>query len=321
MKDFCIIGSGIAGSTIASLLSKKYSIEVFDKARGPGGRSSNRRYKDNQSFDHGLQYIVPRSNAFTKFIRDLKRKKIIKAWPGNHLDFNFEKKNEVIKYIGTKGNNDICKYLIKKIKVSFLSEVTNIEFNSNFWTITLNNKNKVFFKNIILTCPFPQLKKLGFKYLNKKILDFRPKMLPNITLMVAYKNYKEMPISTIKFNDSVLAWAANENTKKRFKSRLNLWTIQTNTEYSKSIINLYKDNKKKYQSEIIKRFENLTGFKSNRVVSVNLHGWKYAYSDQPSSNLKSVWINGFNLGVCGDWLLGAKAEDAWLSAQNLFKKL
>ena len=88
MKDFCIVGSGIAGSTIASLLSKKYSIEIFDKARGPGGRCSNRRYKDNQSFDHGLQYIAPKSNAFTKFILDLKRKKIIKEWPGNHLDFN-----------------------------------------------------------------------------------------------------------------------------------------------------------------------------------------------------------------------------------------
>ena len=45
MKDFCIVGSGIAGSTIANLLTKKYSIQIFDKARGPGGRASNRRYK------------------------------------------------------------------------------------------------------------------------------------------------------------------------------------------------------------------------------------------------------------------------------------
>ena len=51
MKDFCVVGSGIAGSTIASLLAKKYSVEIFDKARGPGGRSSNRRYKKDLSFD------------------------------------------------------------------------------------------------------------------------------------------------------------------------------------------------------------------------------------------------------------------------------
>ena len=43
MIDFCILGSGIAGSTIANLLSKKYSVHVFDKARGPGGRSSDRK--------------------------------------------------------------------------------------------------------------------------------------------------------------------------------------------------------------------------------------------------------------------------------------
>ena len=34
MKDFCIIGSGISGATIANSLSKKFSLDVYDKARG-----------------------------------------------------------------------------------------------------------------------------------------------------------------------------------------------------------------------------------------------------------------------------------------------
>ena len=61
MIDFCILGSGIAGSTIAKLLSKKYSVQVFDKAKGVGGRTSNKRLKKNLSFDHGAQYISPKS--------------------------------------------------------------------------------------------------------------------------------------------------------------------------------------------------------------------------------------------------------------------
>ena len=77
MKDFCIVGSGLAGSTIAKLLAKKYSVEIFDKARGPGGRASNRRYKANESFDHGLQYVSPRSKEFKKFILSLKKKKLL----------------------------------------------------------------------------------------------------------------------------------------------------------------------------------------------------------------------------------------------------
>ena len=75
MIDFCVLGSGIAGSTIANLLSKKYSVHVFDKAKGPGGRSSNKRFKKNLSFDHGVQYINPKSKKFIKFIQKLFKKK------------------------------------------------------------------------------------------------------------------------------------------------------------------------------------------------------------------------------------------------------
>ena len=39
MIDFCVLGSGVSGSTIANILSKKYSVQVFDKARGPGAVS------------------------------------------------------------------------------------------------------------------------------------------------------------------------------------------------------------------------------------------------------------------------------------------
>ena len=76
MMDFCILGSGVAGSTIANLLSKKHSVHVFDKARGPGGRSSNKRFKTNLSFDHGVQYISPKSKAFINaFLRRIGKEK------------------------------------------------------------------------------------------------------------------------------------------------------------------------------------------------------------------------------------------------------
>ena len=318
MKDFCIVGSGIAGSTIANLLTKKYTVEIFDKARGPGGRTSNRRYKNNLSFDHGLQYISPKSKNFKKLIAELKSRKILKEWTGNHLDFTFKKKKNSIKYIGTKGNNDICKYLIKNIKVTYLSEVTSVEFNSEYWTIVLNNKNKVYFKNLILTCPFVQLKKLCSNYLNKKILNINPQMLPNITVISAYKNSKQIPISTIRFNDPIIAWASQENTKNRFKSNEILWTIQCTEKFSKKTINYFKKNKKKYEQLILTRFEELTGYKAKNTVFQNIHGWKYAYKETGANSLESLWLNKHQLGVCADWFSGNKAENAWLSAKNLF---
>ena len=39
------------------------------------------------------------------------------------------------------------------------------------------------------------------------------------------------------------------------------------------------------------------------------------------TNLKSYWSKKYNLGICGDWFMGPKIEHAWLSANNLFKKI
>ena len=137
MKDFCIVGSGVAGSTIANLLSKKYSVEIFDKARGPGGRTSNRRYGNGLSFDHGLQYISPKSSKFKKFILNLKKKNFLKEWTGKHLDFTFNRKENSIKYIGLKDNNDICKYLIKNIKSNYMIDSGYAIFPCYFFSIII----------------------------------------------------------------------------------------------------------------------------------------------------------------------------------------
>jgi len=319
MIDFCVLGSGIAGSTIANLLSKKYSVHVIDKARGPGGRSSNKRFKNNLSFDHGVQYISPKSKPFIKYIHKLHKNKILKSWDDNHLDFTFEKKPFSTKYIGRKANNDLVKYNLKNIKQSFASPIEKIDFKKYFWEITLKNKSKYQFKSLIITCPFPQLKKLAKNYLNKNILKLKVQMQPNITVMLALKNQKTLPISSIKFSDDILAWAANENSKKRFKSNINLWTLQATLKWSKKTINKYK-NDKSIMSQLITRFIKLTGFKKNKIIFKRIHGWKYSYNYEKTPYL-SIWNKKINLGVCGDWLNGPKVENAWLSANDLAKKI
>ena len=121
MSNFCVIGSGISGATIANLLKKKHSVDLFDKARGPGGRSSFKRLDKVKGFDHGTQYISPKSPLFKKFFKILIKKKILKNWNGEHLFFKSgkkEKKNH-IKVIGQKGNNDISKYLLRNINFYF----------------------------------------------------------------------------------------------------------------------------------------------------------------------------------------------------------
>ena len=94
MSDYCVIGSGISGSTIANLLAKKNLVDVHDKGRGPGGRASFKRIKNKIGFDHGTQYFSPKTSEFKKFVNSLIKKNILKKWEGNHVFLNTKKKRK-----------------------------------------------------------------------------------------------------------------------------------------------------------------------------------------------------------------------------------
>ena len=219
-------------------LSKKYSLDVYDKARGVGGRSSNKKLNKKESFDHGVQYISPKSIQFKKFINNLITKKIVKKWPGKHLFLNTNKKEDKkhIKIIGKKGNNAISKYLLKNIKCYFNSEVVKIFNKNKVWEIYFSDGSKKFYKSLILTCPFPQLKKISKKYIKHSFINKRIKMDANITVMMTIKKTKPN-VSSYFFNDKILGWAGNENSKMRFKSKNDLWTLQSTYSWANKKIN------------------------------------------------------------------------------------
>ena len=128
MIDFFVLGSGLSGSTIANLLSKKYSVEIIDKAKGVGGRSSNKKVSGSISFDHGLQYYSSKNTKFKIFLNKFIKSKVLKYWDGNHIDFTFKNEFKSQKIIGVKGNNDLNKHLLKNIKKNLSQEIIKIEF-------------------------------------------------------------------------------------------------------------------------------------------------------------------------------------------------
>jgi len=321
MKDFCIIGSGISGATIANILRKKYSLDVYDKARGIGGRSSNKKLNKNESFDHGVQYISPKSTQFKKFINNLIKIKIVKQWLGKHIFLNTNTKEDKkhIKIIGVKGNNAISKYLLKDINCNFNSEVIKIFNKNKVWEISFSDGSKKFYKFLILTCPFAQLKKLSKKYIKHSFINKKIKMDANITVMMTIKKTKPN-ISSYFFNDKILGWAGNENSKKRFISKNDLWTLQSTYSWANKKINKNRENKELNSKILIEQFFKLTGIKKTKASFILNHGWKYSSNSKPL-NIKSYWNSSLNLGVCADWFIGPRLESGWISAHDLSKKI
>ena len=321
MSSFCVIGSGISGATIANLLNKKHTVDLYDKARGLGGRSSFKRLDKIRGFDHGTQYFSPKTPEFKKFTKKLIEKKILKIWEGNHKFLSDKKKENKkhVKVIGRKGNNDISKYLLKNVRCYFQSELKKINFQNRKWNLIFNDGEIRNYENLILTCPFPQLKKLSKKYIKNSFIKEKIKMDANITILIEIKK-TNLGYSSFLFNDRILGWAGYENSKKRFKSKSDLWTLQSTFNWANKKINQNKVIKKTNAKILIDKFFKLTGIKRTKVLFSLNHGWKYSSNSKPLK-LKSYWNSRLNLGVCADWFNGPRFESGWISANDLYKKI
>ncbi len=321
MSSFCVIGSGISGATIANLLNKKHTVDLYDKARGLGGRSSFKRLDKIRGFDHGTQYFSPKTPEFKRFTKKLIKKKILKIWEGNHKFLSDKKKENKkhVKVIGRKGNNDISKYLLKNVRCYFQSELKKINFQSRKWNLIFNDGEIRKYENLILTCPFPQLKKLSKKYIKNSFIKEKIKMDANITILIEIKK-TNIGHSSFLFNDRILGWAGYENSKKRFKSKTDLWTLQSTFDWANKKINQNKVLKKTNAKILIDKFFKLTGIKRTKVLFLLNHGWKYSSNSKPLK-LKSYWNSRLNLGVCADWFNGPRLESGWISANDLYKKI
>ena len=141
----------------------------------------------------------------------------------------------------------------------------------------------------------------------------------NITVMIIIKKTNKN-ISSYFFNDKILGWAAKENSKNRFKSNLDLWTLQSTYKWANKKINKNKENKDLNSKVLIDQFFKLTGIKKSKTLFSFNHGWKYSSNSKPL-NIKSYWNSSLNLGVCADWFVGPRLEAGWISANDLFKKI
>ena len=64
-----------------------------------------------------------------------------------------------------------------------------------------------------------------------------------------------------------------------------------------------------------KRFDQLVSSEATSEILFS-HRWRYAFTESPLGQ-PCLWDAELSLGVCGDWCLGRRVEDAWQSGADL----
>lgn len=243
MYESIIIGAGFS-SAILNLKLKDKNIKVFDKGRGPGGRSSSRRIVNIGVFDHGLKYISLKNQSF-KFFLDQYLSPFVKKWKSKIFFFEENKILVDTKYIGNRGNSDFVKFFFNK-NVIFLKELESIKNNNkNVWTLYFKDKTKEKCKKLILTIPLEQCQKI-VEPLNLN-LNLSGSMSPNLTVMIAFEKSLKISFDLIKFSKNfILKRALNESSKYRSENNpnLELWTLESTLFFAEKHCPNYKEKKK-----------------------------------------------------------------------------
>jgi len=69
------------------------------------------------------------------------------------------------------------------------------------------------------------------------------------------------------------------------------------------------------QAKLLKAFSEVTGIRVE-PVHTQVHRWAYAQTLQPLRQ-SHLWDPRVGIGVCGDWCIGHRVEDAFVSGLEL----
>jgi renalase len=321
-KKIAVIGAGMSGVTLAKKLSVLNEVTIFDKSRGIGGRMTTRR-ADDFHFDHGAQFFTAKSDEFKEFCQKAKDDNIIEEWKCRFSeiidgDINMQSRIDSDPYFVAKPQmNSLCKYVGKDLNILLSKQIESANFDDNKWTLkTVQGELFDNFDYLFLAIPSHQAINLipeSFKYFD---IVSNIKMTGCFTLMLGFKEGLKIDFDAALVKESIINWISVNGSKPK---RPHGFCVVVNSD------NQWADSNIEEDLEVVKQkmttsLKKILQFDLNNINYHNIHRWRYANSNF-REGCKSLFDPGLNLGVCGDWLIGGKVENAFLSGLDLYKNI
>jgi renalase len=108
-----------------------------------------------------------------------------------------------------------------------------------------------------------------------------------------------------------IAWLARESSKPG-RGGIERWTVQASAAWSQEHL---EDDAERAQAKLLKAFAEITNIRATPAFA-QVHRWRYAKTDK-ALGTSHLWDAGAGIGVCGDWCLGHRVEDAFVSGLEL----
>lgn len=299
-----VVGAGMSGLTCArELMQHGVDVTVFDKGRGLGGRMATRRADGGFQFDHGAQYLTPRSAAFTAMLEDAEAAGAVARW---------QREGKQPAYVGVPGMTGLAKYLAHDLEIRKQTRIDRVVCANNRWQLTWDTGTEMF-DRVVITTPAPQIGAL--------LSDEDPfsgalatvTMDPCLTLMVGLSADVDLPFVSRRTPDQDISWIVCDSAKPG-RPDATCIVAQASRDWSIRHLELDRDVFAKRMLALLS--DAIGGDPIANPAYLSGHRWRYAFVSQP---LAQPYLASADrtLFAGGDWCLGARAEDAWTSGQAI----
>lgn len=310
-----IVGAGIAGLSAADELQRAgWSVQVFEKARGVGGRAATRREAAHQ-FDHGAQYFSCRTPAFAEQVAIWSAAGCAQPWNGRIVAITdgqpSPRESRHPRYVGVPGMNSIGRALAAGIDCRCGVQVTALR-HTDEWRLELGNGDTWSGDALVLTPPPVQSAAL-LAHVTSPVRGQLAEvaMQPCWALMLAFDQPLAVDFAAAYIDAaSPLAWCARDSSKPG-RSRGERWVVHARADWSQR--NLEIDSAAATR-ELLAAFMEWIGDLPKPVLQ-RAHRWRFAQASKPLDE-KSLYDPSLRLALAGDWCAGSRIEGAWLSGRD-----
>jgi renalase len=338
-RNIAIIGAGMAGIACARTLQQAgHRVTVFEKSTVLGGRMATRRTEFG-NFDHGVQYFTVRDARFAQALQTAPG--VCKPWSANTVRVLDEHGRVAAAglpasephWVPVPGMSALpghwAQPLADRRCIELQTKVIRIErdrLNARHWqlrTVGAQDSQQVFsgFETVLLALPAAQALDLlqgsaQAVALARQIVKVQ--VAPCWTLLLAYPQAMQPGMSSLgpqwnaaRSTHHRIAWLARESSKPA-RTPIERWTVQASAAWSQEHL---EDDSERVQAKLLKAFAEVTGILAEPSFAT-VHRWRYAQTTRPLGK-SHLWDGTAQIGACGDWCIGHRVEDAFISGLEL----
>jgi renalase len=338
IRHFAVIGAGIAGMACARTLAQAgHKVTVFEKSHSAGGRMSTRSTEFG-SFDHGAQYFTVRDARFEKALGISPT--LVRRWSANTVRILDEAGRVVASslppkeahWVATPGMSGLVRHWAKPLEaagqIHYETQVTRIQtdvLSPQRWQLQTEGSSTTAvhsgFDAVVMAVPSVQAHALLLSsQIAKPMMNDIAKVsvAPCWTLMLAFPQAVQPAMAHIgpqwnaaRSTHHRIAWVARESSKPE-RGGVERWTVQASPEWSGRHL---EDDAERVKAKLLKAFTEVTGIRAQPPF-VQVHRWRYAQTTEPLGK-PYLWDAKAGIGACGDWCLGHRVEDGFVSGLEM----